>query len=133
MSLTDPGDAHLWVVYDGECPFCSSYARLYRVRERATVHLIDARSAHPLVASILRDGVDLDKGMAALFNGRFYHGAEAMNLLAVLGSSATFFNLANRFLFGRPTLARRLYPLLVAARLLTLRALRRPLISEREA
>lgn len=119
----------IWVVYDGQCPFCSSYVLLYRLRELAgQVHLIDARSDHPLVEAIRHRGFDLNAGMAVAFGGRIYWGAEAMNILALLGSDGTVFNRLNRLLFHRVGLAKVLYPLLVRGRLLTLRLLGRRLI-----
>jgi len=126
-------DADLWIVYDGECPFCSSYVQLYRIRRHTRVHLIDARMPDPLVTEVKARGIDLDAGMAVRFNDRLYHGAEAMNLLAVLGSGDTFFNVANRILFRHARLARLLYPVLVWGRLLTLRLLGRRLIGENRA
>ena len=128
MSRADLGD--LWVVYDGECPFCSSYARLYRIRSHAAnLHLIDARDErHPLVAEIKAHGLDLNQGMAVKFGGQIYHGAAAMEMLAVLGAEGSLFNRLNRTLFRHPWLARRLYPLLVCGRLLTLKLLGRSLI-----
>ena|SRR5205085_11186281 len=121
----------VWVVYDGECPFCSSFVLLYRIREHAQhVHLIDARSHHPMVDEIRRQRLDLNKGMAVKFNGRLYHGSDAMNILAILGSGKTLFNRLNRALFRRPGVARLIYPLLTRGRLITLRLLGRPLISE---
>jgi predicted DCC family thiol-disulfide oxidoreductase YuxK len=133
MSNIDPDTGDVWVVYDGECPFCSSYMQLYRIRARTQVHLIDARTSHPLVAEVKARRIDLDAGMAVRFNDRIYHGAEAMNLLAVLGSSDTAFNIANRILFRHKQLARLLYPVLVRGRLLTLRLLGRRLIAENQA
>lgn len=132
MSANDAAEgSDLWVAYDGQCPFCSSYVQLYRIRSLARqVHLIDARSKHPFIDEIRALGIDLDQGMAVRFNGRLYHGAGAMNLLAVLGSGDTFFNVANRLLFRRPYLARALYPLLVRGRLMMLRLLGRRLIGE---
>jgi predicted DCC family thiol-disulfide oxidoreductase YuxK len=119
----------VWVVYDGECPFCSSFVLLYRIREHAKhVHLIDARSPHPIVDEVRRQRLDLNEGMAVKFKGRFYHGADAMNILAILGSGTTLFNRLNRALFRRPGVARLLYPLLARGRLITLRLLGRPLI-----
>ena len=116
----------IWVVYDGQCPFCSSYVLLYRLRALAgQVHLIDARSDHPLVEAIRQHGYDLDAGMAVAFGGRIYWGAEAMNVLALLGSTGTIFNRLNRLLFHRIGLARLFYPLLVRGRMLTLRLLGR--------
>jgi predicted DCC family thiol-disulfide oxidoreductase YuxK len=118
--------AALWVVYDGECPFCSSFVRLYRLRDVAgSVHLIDARQPHPIVDNVRALGFDLDEGMVVLAAGRFYHGAEAMQILAILGSGSGLFNTLNRAIFRRPRLARALYPFLVRGRLATLRLLGR--------
>jgi predicted DCC family thiol-disulfide oxidoreductase YuxK len=127
-SISDSPD-DLWVVYDGECPFCSRYVLLYRLRDQGLrVHLIDARSGHPLVAAIGRLGLDLDAGMVVGWRGAFHHGAAAVHLLALLGDERTVFNRLNRVLFSRPWLARRLYPWLAAGRRLTLRLLgRRPI------
>jgi predicted DCC family thiol-disulfide oxidoreductase YuxK len=123
----------LWVVYDGECPFCSSYVTLYRIRQQTDhVHLIDARSGHPLVADICGKGYDLDVGMVVKFEGRLYHGAEAMNILAILGSGGGLFNRLNRALFRHPRLSRVLYPWLVRGRLLVLRLLGRRTLGEAE-
>jgi predicted DCC family thiol-disulfide oxidoreductase YuxK len=119
----------VWVVYDGECPFCSSYVTLYRIRSLTKqVHLIDARSRHPIVEEVRRAKLDLDQGMAVKFNGRLYHGAGAMNILAILGSSGSLFNRLNRMLFSRPRLARLLYPFLVRGRWIVLRLLGKRLI-----
>jgi predicted DCC family thiol-disulfide oxidoreductase YuxK len=130
MAQADNGNTDdVWVVYDGECPFCSSFVLLYRIREHAKhVHLIDARSPHPMVDEVRRQRLDLNEGMAVKFKGRFYHGADAMNILAILGSGTTLFNRINRALFRRPGVARLLYPLLARGRLITLRLLGRPLI-----
>jgi predicted DCC family thiol-disulfide oxidoreductase YuxK len=130
MAWADDGNTDdVWVVYDGECPFCSSFVLLYRIREHAKhVHLIDARSPHPMVDEVRRQRLDLNEGMAVKFKGRFYHGADAMNILAILGSGTTLFNRINRALFRRPGVARLLYPLLARGRLITLRLLGRPLI-----
>jgi predicted DCC family thiol-disulfide oxidoreductase YuxK len=133
--LKPNGDAarDLWVVYDGECPFCSSYVTLYRIRQQTDhVHLIDARSADPVVNEVRRAGYDLDIGMVVKFEGRLYHGAEAMTVLAILGSDGTIFNRLNRTLFRHPRLARALYPWLVRGRLLVLRILGRRLIGDAE-
>ena len=126
-------DTELWVVYDGECPFCSSYVRLYRLREVAgRVHLVDAREPHPVLDEVRARGFNLDEGMVVKAAGHFYHGAEAMQILAILGAGAGLFNALNRAIFRHPRLARALYPWMVRGRLATLRLLgRRPLHSAR--
>jgi predicted DCC family thiol-disulfide oxidoreductase YuxK len=132
MSAHDPGAKDdVWIVYDGECPFCSSFVTLYRLRASGrTVHLVDARGGGMPVAEIRRLGFDLNAGMVVRYRDHFYWGAEAMNLLAILGSDATLFNRLNGMLFRHPTLARLLYPLLVRGRLASLRLLGRSLIKE---
>lgn len=119
-------DGSIWVVYDGQCPFCSSFVTLYRLRALARqVHLIDARSGDPMVGAIQRRGYDLDAGMALVVGGRIYWGAEAMQMLAVLGSDANLFNRLNGLLFRHRRLARLLYPMLVRGRLISLALLGR--------
>ena len=126
----EPG-REIWIVYDGQCPFCTRYMLLYRIGEQVEkVHMIDARSDHPIVAEIRGRGLQLDNGMAVKWNGVVYHGPAAMQVLATLGSEDTAFNSVNRILFSRPRLARFLYPMLVAGRRLTLRLLGRPPISD---
>jgi hypothetical protein len=104
---------------------------LYRIRKQVEkVHMIDARTDHPIVAEIRGRGLKVDNGMAVKWNGVVYHGPAAMHVLAMLGSEDTAFNRVNRVLFSRPRLARFLYPMLVAGRRLTLRLLGRPPIAE---
>ncbi|UPK40586.1 DUF393 domain-containing protein [Bradyrhizobium sp. 186] len=125
------GDDEIWVVYDGECPLCSRYVLLYQLRERGQrVHLIDARSEHPIVGDIRARNLDLNEGMVVRWRGQHYYGAQAMHLLATLAGEATFFNRLNRLVFSRPRFARALYPALVRGRKLLLRLLGRKLIGE---
>ncbi|MFK4505587.1 DUF393 domain-containing protein [Bradyrhizobium daqingense] len=124
-------DDEIWVVYDGECPFCSRYVLLYELRERGQrVHLIDARSEHPIVRDIRARNLDLNEGMVVFRRGQHYYGADAMHLLATLAGETTVFNRLNRLVFSRPRLARILYPALVRGRKLLLRLLGRKLIDD---
>lgn len=116
----------LWVVYDGHCPFCSRWVQLYRLRQSVgPVHLVDARGGQPALAEVAARGLDLDEGMAVKWQGQWYHGDQAMGVLAMLGSGSGLFTRANRWLFGRPRLAQAVYPWLVRGRALALWALRR--------
>src|SRR5215831_8252379 len=88
--ISDSGT--LWIVYDGECPLCARFFTLYRAREVARrVCLIDARSQDPIVAEVQARGFDLDAGMVVKLGDRFYHGADAMAVMALLGSDRTLF------------------------------------------
>ena len=60
------------IVYDGECPFCSQYVKMLRIRESVgTVRLIDARSSDE-TAIFARGKYDMDQGMAARIGGEWY-------------------------------------------------------------
>ena len=76
--------ATLHIIYDGDCPFCSSYVTLLRLREQYDVHLVDARK-EPAVAA--RYGLDLNEGMVVDLDGKVHHGARAISLLARLSGT----------------------------------------------
>ena len=114
----------IYVVYDGECPFCRNYVRLANMRAAGTqVELVDAREKGPAAMACARRGLDLDAGMVVIMDGQFYHGSDAVNRIALLSSSSGPFNRLNRRIFRHPGLARFLYPALRACRNLTIRLL----------
>ncbi|MGR3482241.1 thiol-disulfide oxidoreductase DCC family protein [Salipiger marinus] len=125
----------LVIIYDGDCPFCSAYVTLVRLRETVgAVELVNARSDDPRVATLLAEGVDLDEGMAVLWQGRRHVGAEAVHLLALLSGQGGGLNRLQRRLFRSPRAARRIYPWLVRGRRLWLRlAGRRPIAAEKNS
>ena len=125
----------LVIIYDGDCPFCTAYVTLVRLRETVgEVELVNARSDDPRVATLLAEGVDLDEGMAVLWQGRRHVGAEAVHLLALLSGQGGGLNRLQRRLFRSPRAARRIYPWLVRGRRLWLRlAGRRPIAAEKNS
>lgn len=123
--MTEPTfGSHL--IYDGECPFCSQYALLARIREAAgPVGLINARDGAPECARAQHLGYDLNEGMLLHLDGRDYFGADCLNMLALLSTQSGFFNRLNALVFQRPTVARVCYPLMRMGRNITLRILGR--------
>lgn len=110
------------VIYDGDCPFCSAYVRLVRLRESVGgVELVNARERPDLVAQYGADGYNLDDGMLLILDGKVYFGAECVERMALLSTASGLFNRINRFVFRHRSLARVLYPLLRAGRNLYLR------------
>jgi predicted DCC family thiol-disulfide oxidoreductase YuxK len=112
----DPsGDA--WLVYDGDCPFCSRYVQYLRLRQAAgPVRLVNAREGGPLVDELQRAGLDLDEGMVLKLGGRYYHGADCIHALSLLSSGSGLFNRINAKVFRSPQLSRVLYPVLRTGR-----------------
>jgi predicted DCC family thiol-disulfide oxidoreductase YuxK len=110
------------IVYDGDCPFCSRYVALVRLREAVgQVVLTNARDGGPLVDELRRRGYDLDEGMVLVHAGEIHHGAECMNRLALMSTPSTAFNRLHAAIFRHPRLAAVLYPVLRAGRNAVLR------------
>lgn len=111
--------ATLWLVYDGDCPFCSATAQMYRLKKSVgTLQVVNAREAGDtdIMREIAAAQLDLNEGIVARFNGRLYHGAEALHLLAMLGSDNDWLNRLNVALFRNPRAVRLAYPAMKFAR-----------------
>jgi predicted DCC family thiol-disulfide oxidoreductase YuxK len=114
------------VFYDGECPFCSEYVRLLRLRESVGApELVNLREAPDARRELEAEGFDLDRGMVADISGVRYGGADALNALALLTTSSSFFNRLTAAIFSSPALSRVVYPLMRAGRNATLTVLGR--------
>lgn len=110
------------IIYDGECPFCSSYVQLLRLRDNVgKVELVDARSDNVRVREANRTGYDLDSGMMVAYGGHWFFGQDAIHLLVTLSGPGGAWNSFQRIVFSSPDRAAKLYPLLASARHLYLR------------
>jgi predicted DCC family thiol-disulfide oxidoreductase YuxK len=119
------------LVYDGDCPFCSRYVALVRLRDSVgPVRLLNAREPDPFVDELRHAGYDLDEGMVLKYGGRIYHGADCIMMLAMLSTPVGPFNRVNAAIFRSPTASRLLYPVLRTGRNAVLRLLGRTRIAD---
>lgn len=115
-----------WLVYDGECPFCSRYVALLKIREAVgPLKLVDARAGGLEADEVVRAGLDLDEGMVLKLSGRLYHGDDAVHALAMLSEPTGVFNRFNGWVFRSRRRSALLYPIMRAGRNATLRFLGR--------
>jgi predicted DCC family thiol-disulfide oxidoreductase YuxK len=115
-----------WLLYDGECPFCSRYVRHVRLRAAiGPITLANAREHAALLEEVRRLGFDVDTGMVLKLDGNYYHGADCIHALALLTTPSGWFNRINSLVFRSATASKVLYPVLRAGRNLTLRLLGR--------
>ncbi|MGH8551636.1 MAG: DCC1-like thiol-disulfide oxidoreductase family protein [Methylococcales bacterium] len=112
---------NFFLVYDGDCPFCSAYVRYVRVRNAlGQLQLVNAREGGPLTESIKERGINLNEGMLLILDNEYYFGAECMHRLALMSTASGCFNALNGFIFSRPGLSKLLYPCLKFGRRVTL-------------
>jgi len=122
----------LALIYDGECPVCTAYSCSVEVDEgqASGIKRINARSDDALVKQAKDAGIDLDEGMIVLHDGKMYHGADALNIMARLAPDHGFGNRLNKLLFSNPTVSRLSYPVLRAGRNTLLKILGRKKIRD---
>jgi predicted DCC family thiol-disulfide oxidoreductase YuxK len=116
---------NVWFIYDGDCPLCLMGATHLRIKQAVgRLYLLNIRETerdHPLIQEINEHHLNLDKGMVIKMGGRLYQGADALHVMALIGSNAGWFNRLNAILFKSERMARFCYPALRAARNLLLR------------
>ena len=116
------GAGDVWLVYDGECPVCTTYCKHARVRDAVgRLHLVDARQPGALMDEITAAGLDIDQGMVLKFEDVMYYGPEAMRMLTMLSTRSGVFNRLSYLLFGTSARSRIAYPIGKAFRNLVLK------------
>ena len=119
-----------YLLYDSECPLCSRFVAMTRLRETLPgFHLIDARDDPALVAFHRSEGREINDGMILAVGDVFHHGADALNSIARLTTPWSLFNRVNATLFRSASVARVVYPAMRAGRSLLLRLLGRDMIA----
>ena len=113
----------IWFIYDGDCPICRTAANALKIREAVgKLRLLNARAEqnHPLMKEIRQRKLDLDEGMIIRYGDSYYHGADALYIMALLGSNHGWFNRMNALLFRYKAFATLCYPSMRAGRNLLL-------------
>ena len=118
-----------YLLYDGECPACSSYVAFSRLRQtRPALRVLDAREHPDLVEELRRRGYEINEGMLMQLDGRILFGAEVTRMMARLGEDPGLVRGAVLKAVGDAPWSRALYPVLSAGRRLLLKVLGRSLI-----
>lgn len=114
------------IYYDGNCPFCSRYVQLLRLRDTVgEVHLVNLRQHESKRLELQAAGFNVDQGMVLDLDGQLYGGDAAVHQLALLTTGSDAFNRISRKLLQSRLGARLLYPWLRLGRAATLVALDR--------
>ena len=101
------------LVYDRECPACKAYCKLVRITESVgDLRIVDARKGSVVMDEITAKGLDIDQGMVLKIGEQFYYGADAIHMLAMIGSRSGMFNRFNYWMFKSQTRSAIFYPIL---------------------
>ncbi|MEM6818632.1 MAG: DCC1-like thiol-disulfide oxidoreductase family protein [Pseudomonadota bacterium] len=119
-------DGQNYLVYDGECPLCSRYVQMVRLRERLDgLQTISARHPHPVVEVLTQHDLDLNEGIVLIENGLAYYADAAVRRIAMLSGGGSWMNRLNSRVFQSGARARVLYPALKTGRNVLLKLLGR--------
>ena len=120
-----------YLLYDGECPVCSAYVAMARLRQLYPgLKILNARSEPDLVADLRGEGYEINQGMVLCLDGAVHFGADATRMIAVLRARLALpWRRTALGLIGAAPWSRRLYPWLNRGREALLRLLRRGLIA----
>lgn len=115
-----------YLLYDGDCPFCSAYVRMQRLREAGMrMRLLDAREHPSLVAAHARAGRDVNEGMILMIGDTVDFGGDVLFKLSLMSGTSGGLNRMFAKIFSNRSLARGLYPVLRGGRNVSLRVLGR--------
>jgi predicted DCC family thiol-disulfide oxidoreductase YuxK len=116
-----------FLLYDGECPVCSAYVAVARLRQLyPRLRVLDARAEPALVAQLRDKGCEINEGMVLCLDGVIHFGADATRMIALLGSSSpSSWRRVILAAIGTAPWSRGLYPWLNRGRGVLLRLLRR--------
>jgi predicted DCC family thiol-disulfide oxidoreductase YuxK len=118
-----------YLLYDGECPACSSFVAFSRLRQsHPALQLLDARHQPELVEELRRAGYEINEGMVMRLGDRILFGGEVTAMMARLSKEPGRLRRAVMWTIGEAPWANALYPVLRACRNLLLKLLGRRLI-----
>ena len=129
MALAPASDAN-FLLYDGDCPVCSAYVAMSRLRQLyPDLRIVSARDEPALVSALRQAGYEINEGMVLSLDRKVHFGPEATHMIAILGrASPSRWRRVLLASMGTAPWARKLYPWLNRARLVLLTLLgRRPI------
>ena len=111
-----------YLVYDGECPFCTNYTHMLNVKDKIKdFRLINARDGGEIVEKIKAIPFDINEGMVLVYGDDYYFGSDALHMMSLLSTGSGFWGTLNKYMFKSPTVAKVVYPFMRFGRNMTLK------------
>ena len=104
-------DNEITIFYVGECPFCTAYIKIVKLKSNfSKVLMVNAREGGEVVERIKKIPLDLDEGMVVKIGDNYFHGHECMNVLSLLASNSGILNRFFAWIFKSETLIKSTLP-----------------------
>lgn len=114
----------LTLYYDKQCPFCSKYANLLKLKENFEITLKDARENLDEI-SVLCKNLDINDGFIVLYKNDCFQGAKALEFLNRAVDKTTIFGKLHFFFAYENIFSKFLYKTLFILRKIVLFILRK--------
>ena len=113
---TREADKEIYIIYDGECPFCSDFVMASNLRNRyKNLKIVNAREKTQLSQNVIQQGYDLNEGMVVIKDNKILFGTEAARFIALNGSGGLSHWFYKSMLYNQ-AIANYIYPVLVVLR-----------------
>lgn len=114
----------LTLYYDKQCPFCSNYANLLKLKENFEITLKDARKNLDEI-SLVCENLDINDGFIVVYENHCFQGVKALEFLNSAVDKTTTLGKLHFFFAYDNTFSKFLYKILFILRKFILFILRR--------
>ena len=114
----------LTLYYDKQCPFCSNYANLLKLKENFEITLKDARENLDEI-SLVCENLDINDGFIVVYENHCFQGVKALEFLNSAVDKTTTLGKLHFFFAYDNTFSKFLYKILFILRKFILFILRR--------
>ena len=112
------------IYYDKECPFCSNYANLLKLKENFEIIHKDARQNLSQI-SLVCGNLDINDGFIVVYKNDCFQGAKALHFLQSAVDKTTFLGKLHFFFAYETVFSKFLYKILFIFRKVILFILRK--------
>jgi len=117
------------IYYDGDCPFCTQFVVLSKLKKEYEVSLYNLRNVPDKVNEFKEKSYDVNEGMIVIFDNEIYFGHKAVYLITNLSDKKFFLSKIYKTFFFNLTVTKYFYPILRFFRNITLKILGRKKIN----
>ena len=110
----------LIVYYDKECPFCSKYSELVKLRSHYDVEIINARECHDTIQEFKTKGLDINEGFIIQIEDQTLQGEEAVVFLSKHMKTKNSFEKTILWFMKKRTIMNIIYPIVKTIRIIVL-------------